>query len=145
MPLYDTLGPDAVQYIIGHAEVTIVFASGLKLRALVKPLQQSKGQVTAVIYWGEQDAIAISVSSAQSSFTSRPDIDCISACPPWQLNRFLACSVNATALCPYARKLIQRRITPTKRHNAKRSRKQVRGPTIAAATLHGNRRVVHGC
>ena len=79
MPLYDTLGPDAVQYIIGHAEVTIVFASGLKLRALVKPLQQSKGQVTAVIYWGEQDAIAISVSSAQSSFTSRPDIDCILA------------------------------------------------------------------
>ena len=58
MPLYDTLGPDAVEYIIGHAEVTIVFASALKMRALVEPLSRAKGKVRAVIVWGEMDGIA---------------------------------------------------------------------------------------
>lgn len=58
VPLYDTLGADAVRYIISHAEVTIVFASALKLPALVKPLAETSGQVTAVIYWGEIDTLA---------------------------------------------------------------------------------------
>ena len=58
VPLYDTLGPDAVEYIIGHAEVTIVFASAVKMRALVEPLTRAKGKVRAVIVWGEMDGIA---------------------------------------------------------------------------------------
>jgi long-chain acyl-CoA synthetase len=58
VPLYDTLGPDAVQYIIGHAEVTIVFVSSLKLKALIKPLKETHGQVKAVVYWGDVDSIA---------------------------------------------------------------------------------------
>ena len=63
VPLYDTLGPDAVEYIIGHAEVTIVFASALKMRALVEPLSRAKGKVRAVIVWGEVDGIAKMVST----------------------------------------------------------------------------------
>ena len=63
VPLYDTLGPDAVEYIIGHAEVTIVFASALKMRALVEPLSRAKGKVKAVIVWGEVDGIAKMVST----------------------------------------------------------------------------------
>lgn len=63
VPLYDTLGPDAVEYIIGHAEVTIVFASALKMRALVEPLSRAKGSVRAVIVWGEIDGIAKMVSA----------------------------------------------------------------------------------
>ncbi|BDA49779.1 Long chain acyl-CoA synthetase 4 [Coccomyxa sp. Obi] len=58
VPLYDTLGADAVEYIINHAEVTIVCASSLKLPALIQPLAATKGQVTAVIYWGEVDTLA---------------------------------------------------------------------------------------
>lgn len=58
VPLYDTLGSDAVRYIINHAEVTIVFADSLKLPALVQPLKETKGQVTAVVYWGEPDTLA---------------------------------------------------------------------------------------
>ena len=58
-----TLGPDAVEYIIGHAEVTIVFASALKMRALVEPLSRAKGKVKAVIVWGEIDGIAKMVST----------------------------------------------------------------------------------
>ena len=66
VPLYDTLGPDAVEYIIGHAEVTIVFASALKMRALVEPLSRAKGAVKAVIVWGDIDGIAKMVRSAAS-------------------------------------------------------------------------------
>lgn len=66
VPLYDTLGPDAVEYIIGHAEVTIVFASALKMRALVEPLTRAKGKVKAAIVWGEIDGIAKMVSSTAS-------------------------------------------------------------------------------
>ncbi len=58
MPLYDTLGPDAVEYIVGHAEVTIIFASALKLPALVKPVRAAGGKVTAVVFWGEIDTLA---------------------------------------------------------------------------------------
>ncbi len=67
VPLYDTLGPDAVEYIIGHAGVTIVFASALKMRALVEPLSRAKGAVKAVIVWGDIDGIAKMVRSAASS------------------------------------------------------------------------------
>ena len=56
VPLYDTLGPDAVEFIVGHAEVTLVFASALK--ALVKPVKAAGGQVAAVIFWGEIDTLA---------------------------------------------------------------------------------------
>ena len=58
MPLYDTLGPDAVEYIIGHAEITLVFASAVKMRALVEPLIRAKGKVKALVVWGEVDGIA---------------------------------------------------------------------------------------
>lgn len=80
VPLYDTLGPDAVEYIIGHAEVTIVFASALKMRALVEPLTRAKGKVKAVIVWGEIDGIAKTVStpalfSEQDCEISGADID----------------------------------------------------------------------
>lgn len=58
VPLYDTLGPDAVEYIIGHAEITLVFASAVKMRALVEPLIKAKGKVKALVVWGEVDGIA---------------------------------------------------------------------------------------
>lgn len=62
VPLYDTLGSDAVRYIINHAEVTIVFADALKMPALIQPLKETKGQVIAVVYWGEPDTLAKVVS-----------------------------------------------------------------------------------
>ena len=58
MPLYDTLGPDAVQYIISHAHVTLVCCDALKLPALVEPVKAAKGQVSAVVYWGEVHTLA---------------------------------------------------------------------------------------
>ena len=63
VPLYDTLGSDAVRYIINHAEVTLVFADSLKMPALIQPLAETKGQVSAVVYWGECDTLAKVVSN----------------------------------------------------------------------------------
>lgn len=63
VPLYDTLGSDAVRYIINHAEVTVVFADSLKMPALIQPLAETKGQVSAVVYWGECDTLAKVVSN----------------------------------------------------------------------------------
>ena len=36
VPLYDTLGENAVEYIIGHAETRFVLAAGAKLATLAK-------------------------------------------------------------------------------------------------------------
>lgn len=88
VPLYDTLGPDAVEYIIGHAEVTIVFASALKMRALVEPLSRAKGAVKAVIVWGDIDGIAKMVRSA----ASLRDI-----CREWGMRHCYRCSVACNA------------------------------------------------
>ncbi|EIE18699.1 long chain acyl-CoA synthetase 4 [Coccomyxa subellipsoidea C-169] len=68
VPLYDTLGSDAVRYIINHAEVTVVFADSLKMPALIQPLAETKGQVSAVVYWGECDTLA-KVSIEESGLT----------------------------------------------------------------------------
>ena len=52
VPLYDTLGENAVEYILNHAECKAVFVSADKLGNLLK----SKGNMSTVkliVYWGE--------------------------------------------------------------------------------------------
>jgi len=52
VPLYDSLGENAVEYIINHAQCTAVFVSNKNISALLK----SKGKIASVkevIYWGE--------------------------------------------------------------------------------------------
>ncbi|KIO29189.1 hypothetical protein M407DRAFT_21758 [Tulasnella calospora MUT 4182] len=46
--LYDTLGPDAVEYIINHAEIPIVFATSVKLPALLTLAPKLKNLRTIV-------------------------------------------------------------------------------------------------
>ena len=51
VPLYDTLGENAVEYIVNHAECKIAFVSAKKIGVFLK----TKGKiptVTTVIYWG---------------------------------------------------------------------------------------------
>lgn len=36
VPLYDTLGASAIQYVIEHAEVSVVFVSAAKFKDLVR-------------------------------------------------------------------------------------------------------------
>lgn len=41
VPLYDTLGPDVVQFIVKQAELKLVFASGDKVKNVRLPIYRS--------------------------------------------------------------------------------------------------------
>lgn len=47
VPLYDTLGPDTIQYVLGQTNVTTIFASGESLKTLVK--QNSLHKVKQIV------------------------------------------------------------------------------------------------
>jgi long-subunit acyl-CoA synthetase (AMP-forming) len=58
VPLYDSLGENAVEYIITHSEATVVFAASAKLAAFVKSIEGVKEQLKTLVYWGEgSDAV----------------------------------------------------------------------------------------
>lgn len=56
MPLYDTLGATAVQYIMQHASVSVVVVAGDKFKQLLAVLPAIKSQVSLVVYWGTVDS-----------------------------------------------------------------------------------------
>eukprot|EP00884_Botryococcus_braunii_P002561 jgi/Botrbrau1/12305/Bobra.0205s0004.1 len=55
VPLYDSLGENAVEYIIRHAEISIVFTSGEKFGALARALKPVTDLVRTVVVWGDVD------------------------------------------------------------------------------------------
>ncbi|KAL6780395.1 LCS2 [Auxenochlorella protothecoides x Auxenochlorella symbiontica] len=59
VPLYDTLGESAVEYIVKHAEVTAVAVLGSKLGALAASLPALRDRVRTVVYWDEADAATL--------------------------------------------------------------------------------------
>jgi long-chain acyl-CoA synthetase len=52
VPLYDSLGENAVEYIVNHAGVELVFIDVAKLPEFVKVLPKLKQKTKAVVYWG---------------------------------------------------------------------------------------------
>lgn len=53
VPLYETLGEDAIEYILGHSEARLVFVQGKRLGRVAKALAAvPRGQVAAVVHWG---------------------------------------------------------------------------------------------
>ena len=62
VPLYDSLGENALEFILTHAEVTFCFVQGEKLGALSKALAKVNGLVKTVVYWGSPDNAALEVS-----------------------------------------------------------------------------------
>ena len=67
VPLYDSLGEDAIEYIVDHASCSIVFVSALKFPGLVEALPRLKHTVKTVVYWGQPDQISIQVSKPSRS------------------------------------------------------------------------------
>ncbi|KAI3429472.1 hypothetical protein D9Q98_005564 [Chlorella vulgaris] len=58
VPLYDSLGEHAVEYIIKHSEATIAFSQSEKLGTLAKSLSNVDGLIKTVVYWGKPNAAA---------------------------------------------------------------------------------------
>ncbi len=56
MPLYDSLGENAIEFIINHAEATVVFVASDKAANLAKALPMCKDYVKTVVIWGPADA-----------------------------------------------------------------------------------------
>ncbi len=58
VPLYDSLGDNAIEYIVRHSESTIIFTSSEKFPALVSALPNVASLVKTVVYWGGADSDA---------------------------------------------------------------------------------------
>ena len=52
VPLYDTLGENAIEYIVKHSESSVIFAQGDKLGMLQGALPQLTSLIHTVVYWG---------------------------------------------------------------------------------------------
>ncbi|KAG2439883.1 hypothetical protein HYH02_010513 [Chlamydomonas schloesseri] len=52
VPLYDSLGENAIEYIVNHSEAVAAFVSTEKLPALAKALPKTKATLKVVVYWG---------------------------------------------------------------------------------------------
>merc|ERR1739848_878561 len=76
VPLYDTLGENAVEYILNHAECKAVFVSGAKLANLLKSTGKMQ-TVKLIVYWGEasseDEAALASLKIKTKSFTQLLD------------------------------------------------------------------------
>eukprot|EP00878_Enallax_costatus_P003626 GHUV01003840.1.p1 GENE.GHUV01003840.1~~GHUV01003840.1.p1 ORF type:complete len:345 (+),score=105.28 GHUV01003840.1:110-1144(+) len=82
VPLYDTLGENAVQYIINHSEAVAAFCDSKKLGQLAKAARGSEN-FKYVIYWGDGDAAAIEgLKSAGVSVQSFTDLLAAGATSP---------------------------------------------------------------
>jgi long-subunit acyl-CoA synthetase (AMP-forming) len=75
VPLYDTLGDSAIQYVVTHSEMRFIVADGSKLPGLAKALSGETGaalagQLLGVAYWGKADEPARQASISLSAHES---------------------------------------------------------------------------
>ena len=59
VPIYDTFGENALEFIVNHSETSIIFADGIHLTKLQKTMAKIKANVHNVVYWGKEDEAAI--------------------------------------------------------------------------------------
>ncbi len=62
VPLYDSLGENAIEFIINHSESSIVFVASDKLAKLAGALPHVLQLVKNVVYWGAGDKASQEVS-----------------------------------------------------------------------------------
>jgi long-subunit acyl-CoA synthetase (AMP-forming) len=65
VPLYDTLGENAVEFIINHSEAVVTVVDGRKLGSLAGAVKGiNTAQFKNVVYWGQEDAAAVQVGAS---------------------------------------------------------------------------------
>ena len=62
VPLYDSLGENAIEYIINHSESVLAFVDTTKLPMFAKAVTGMGDRLRHVVYWGAGDEAAIQVS-----------------------------------------------------------------------------------
>ncbi|KAG5022880.1 hypothetical protein JHK82_018780 [Glycine max] len=85
VPLYDTLGPNAVEFIINHAEVSIAFVQEKKIPSILSCLAQCSSNLKTIVSFG-------SVSTTQKKEAEEHGASCFSwgeflqlGCLDWDL------------------------------------------------------------
>jgi long-chain acyl-CoA synthetase len=54
VPLYETLGDDAIEFIIDHSTTSLVAVAGKRAPGLIKGLKKlKKDSLKTVVYWGD--------------------------------------------------------------------------------------------
>ena len=53
VPLYDTLGENAIEYIIDHSESSFIVIAAAKLPAFSKALPKITSALEGIVYWGK--------------------------------------------------------------------------------------------
>ncbi|XP_024021346.1 long chain acyl-CoA synthetase 2 isoform X2 [Morus notabilis] len=71
VPLYDTLGPDAVEFIINHAEVSIAFVQENKIPSIISCLPNCTANLKTIVSFAN-------VSSAQKKEAEELGVSCFS-------------------------------------------------------------------
>ncbi|KAL5101208.1 hypothetical protein RYX36_005535, partial [Vicia faba] len=57
VPLYDTLGPNAVEFIINHAEVSIAFVQENKIASILSCLGRCSSNLKTIVSFGNVSAV----------------------------------------------------------------------------------------
>ena len=55
VPLYDSLGENAVEFIINHSESSILFVAKDKLSTVIQALPKAHKGLKTLVYWGTHD------------------------------------------------------------------------------------------
>jgi len=72
VPVYDTLGHNAVEFILNHAGTKIVFVEGKKLKTLAEALNKTPS-VKDVVFWGTVDEASRAAVPSSVRVSSFPD------------------------------------------------------------------------
>lgn len=67
VPLYDSLGENAIEFIISHSESTFIFVAHDKLEALLKALPKVLQWVKTVVYWGNASEATLEVRDLKAA------------------------------------------------------------------------------
>jgi len=76
VPLYDSLGENAIEYIVNHSEAAAVFVDAAKLPAFAKALPAIGAALRTVVVWG--DASAPAAAAALGALKGRPSLSVVS-------------------------------------------------------------------
>ncbi|KAJ9135571.1 hypothetical protein P3X46_032741 [Hevea brasiliensis] len=71
VPLYDTLGPNAVEFIINHAEISLAFVQETKLSSILSCLPNCKSYLKTIVSFGN-------ISSKQKKEAEELGVSCFS-------------------------------------------------------------------
>ena len=66
VPLYESLGENAIEYIIDHSEASFIVVAAAKLPAFSKALPKINAVLKGVVYWGK-DASQEALAAIQST------------------------------------------------------------------------------